>query len=112
MLKFYYLNFLESREAGFIYAINSAAVMYRVTQACTKGELSKCGCDKNIKNKQLDGNYKWGGCSDNVFFGHKFSKKFSDSSELLELKLKNNVDDRLMNLHNNEVGRRVCVTKI
>jgi wingless-type MMTV integration site family protein 4 len=82
--------------------------MYRVTQACTKGEIDKCGCDQNVQKKKLDGNFEWGGCSHNVFFGHKFSRKFVDSSEIAEIRRKNNVEDRLMNLHNNEVGRRVC----
>ena len=81
--------------------------MYRVTQACSKGELNKCGCDQTAKKKQLDGDFEWGGCSQNVFFGHKFSRKFVDSSEIMELRKKRSIDYRLMNLHNNEVGRRV-----
>ena len=86
--------------------------MYRVTQACTKGELSKCGCDKSIKKKKVNGDFEWGGCSHNVFFGHKFSRKFADASEITELKKRNNIETRLMNLHNNEVGRRVSYIKI
>lgn len=35
-----------SREAAFVYAISSAAVTYAVTRACTRGQLSRCGCDR------------------------------------------------------------------
>ena len=85
--------------------------MYRVTQACTKGEFSKCGCDQT-KKKAIEIDFEWGGCSQNVFFGHKFSRKFADASEIVELRKKRSTDYRLMNLHNNEVGRRVSSSLI
>lgn len=43
----------------------------------------------------------WGGCSDNVGFGEAISKQFVDALETGQ-------DARAaMNLHNNEVGRKV-----
>lgn len=45
--------------------------------------------------------WKWGGCSADIEFGLKFSRKFLDAREI-------EGDARsLMNLHNNRAGRRV-----
>lgn len=50
--------------------------------------------------------WEWGGCSDNVGFGFKFSREFVDTGERgRSLREK-------MNLHNNEAGRWVSVTKM
>lgn len=48
--------------------------------------------------------WKWGGCSADIGFGMKFSRKFLDAREI-------EGDARsLMNLHNNRAGRKVCFT--
>ena len=102
----------KSRESAFIYAIGSAAIMYKITQACSKGDLNNCGCETQRVRKESSEilqQFKWGGCSDNVIFGHKFSQKFLDSKEYNQNKRLFS-DERLMNLHNNEVGRRVCIS--
>lgn len=97
--------------------------MYQVTKACTRGELRGCTCisrklkydrpiDTNNNERLKDdnmGKYEWGGCSENVIFGYKLSKIFVDSKEKED---DNNgrisqVEGKLINLHNNEVGRRV-----
>jgi hypothetical protein len=120
--------------------------MYQITKACSRGDLKGCSCNKKleyspqmqmpstrampVKNNFLNdnvGKYEWGGCSDNVLFGYKLSKQFVDSKEQEE---NGNGDDarqnrrpnifgtelKLMNLHNNEVGRRVyklhCLNKV
>lgn len=45
--------------------------------------------------------WEWGGCSDNIGFGFKFSREFVDTGERgRSLREK-------MNLHNNEAGRYV-----
>ena len=120
---------LKSKETAFVYAVNSAAAMFQVTRACAKGELKKCQCDhksrdENLENYQKKNNVQkngneWGGCSDNVLFGYKLSKKFVDSEEHQDLKLAkvdvegkkeliyNKKEFKLINLHNNEIGRRV-----
>ncbi len=39
--------FAGTKEAAFLNAISSAGVTYAITQACSTGNLSSCGCDKN-----------------------------------------------------------------
>lgn len=47
--------------------------------------------------------WEWGGCSDNIGFGFKFSREFVDTGERgRSLREK-------MNLHNNEAGRIVSI---
>ena len=104
--------------------------MYEITRACQKGDLKKCSCKdqqerdlakSSIQSKQ---SFEWAGCTDNVLFGHKLSKRFVDSKEYhgsltKPLKLSPNRQEniylnkeyKLMNLHNNEVGRRVRFEK-
>ncbi|PVD19491.1 hypothetical protein C0Q70_19980 [Pomacea canaliculata] len=93
---------IMSRETAYIYAISSAGVMYAVTRACAKGELLKCGCDQRVRRRlDTDGTFEWGGCSDNIRYGSKFSKDFVDANEL-QLSA-----EGLMNLWNNGAGRKV-----
>lgn len=91
-----------SREAAFTYAITAAGVAHAVTAACSQGNLSQCGCDREKQgyHDQEEG-WKWGGCSADVKYGIEFSRRFVDAREI-----KKNAR-RLMNLHNNEAGRKV-----
>ncbi|CAH1784164.1 unnamed protein product [Owenia fusiformis] len=92
-----------SREAAFVYSISSAGVVHAITRACSKGDLQNCACDptKTGQSKDRKGEFKWGGCSDNVRYGADFSRMFVDARE------KRIRDARaLMNLHNNRAGRR------
>ncbi|EHH20328.1 hypothetical protein EGK_03157 [Macaca mulatta] len=93
---------LGSREAAFTYAITAAGVAHAVTAACSQGNLSNCGCDREKQGyyNQAEG-WKWGGCSADVRYGIDFSRRFVDAREI-----KKNAR-RLMNLHNNEAGRKV-----
>ncbi|XP_067683611.1 protein Wnt-2b-A-like isoform X2 [Haliotis asinina] len=92
-----------SREAAFVYAISSAGVVHAITRACSNGELHDCACDPSKKGTSSDsrGEFDWGGCSDWVQYGSKFSRMFIDAKE-------RKVRDAraLMNLHNNRAGRR------
>ncbi|XP_055339020.1 protein Wnt-4-like [Paramacrobiotus metropolitanus] len=93
-----------TREAAFVHAISSASVAYAVTRACSTGELSKCSCDNSIRGRSPDG-HQWSGCSDNIAFGSQFSKSFVDSRERVKRSgLK--ASRALMNLHNNQAGRK------
>lgn len=91
-----------SREAAFTYAIIAAGVAHAITAACTQGNLSNCGCDKEKQGQyHKDEGWKWGGCSADIRYGIGFSKVFVDAREI-----KQNART-LMNLHNNEAGRKV-----
>lgn len=67
--------------------------------------MSHCGCDREKQGyyNQEEG-WKWGGCSADIKHGIEFSRRFVDAREI-----KKNAR-RLMNLHNNEAGRKV-ITK-
>lgn len=93
---------LGSKEAAFTYAIIAAGVAHAITAACTQGNLSDCSCDKEKQGfYSKDQGWKWGGCSADIRYGLGFSKVFIDAREV-----KQNART-LMNLHNNEVGRKV-----
>ncbi|KAK2581021.1 hypothetical protein KPH14_006071 [Odynerus spinipes] len=88
-----------SREAAFTYAISSAGVTYAVTAACSRGNITACGCEPAIRTrKELPPNgWEWGGCSADVTYG----MRFLDAREI-------EGDARsLMNLHNNKAGRKI-----
>ncbi|XP_076861082.1 protein Wnt-7b isoform X3 [Brachyhypopomus gauderio] len=91
-----------SREAAFTYAVTAAGVAHAVAAACGQGDLSHCGCDgeKQGYHDQQEG-WRWGGCSADVKYGVELSRRFVDAREI-----KKNAR-RLMNLHNNEAGRKV-----
>ncbi|OWF36236.1 protein Wnt-5b-like [Mizuhopecten yessoensis] len=97
-----------SREAAFTHAISAAGVVHAVSRACREGELSRCGCSKAMRPKELKRDWIWGGCGDNIEYGYKFAQYFVDVRE----KDKNHkrgsreLARMLMNLHNNEAGRR------
>uniref|UniRef100_A0ABZ3NNE1 Protein Wnt n=1 Tax=Rattus norvegicus TaxID=10116 RepID=A0ABZ3NNE1_RAT len=92
-----------TREAAFVYAISSAGVAFAVTRACSSGDLEKCGCDRTVHGVSPQG-FQWSGCSDNIAYGVAFSQSFVDVRE----RSKGASSSRaLMNLHNNEAGRKV-----
>ncbi|XP_053675068.1 protein Wnt-1 [Anopheles nili] len=97
------------RETAFIYAITSAAVTHSVARACSEGSIEACTCDYSHHNRAPEtnnkgavagvGDWEWGGCSDNIGFGFKFSREFVDTGE------RGRTLREKMNLHNNEAGR-------
>lgn len=101
---------VDSKEAAFVSALFSAGVTYAVTKACSSNKLESCSCDSSEKGFDKDGN-KWHRCSDNIAFGISFAKEFTDSEELnwsTQRKFTSH-DRNLMNLHNNEAGRKVIL---
>ena len=94
---------LGTREAAFVHAISSAGVSHAVTRSCSSGHLDSCGCDRSIQGTSPQG-FEWAGCSDNIAYGNAFSKNFVDVRERAKGK---RAGKALMNLHNNEAGRRV-----
>ena len=99
----YFINVSSAgtREAAFTHAIMSAGITYSVTDACTQGNLTQCGCDTSLKNGQESAKgWKWGGCSVDIDFGTKFAERFMAARG----------HDRrigLMNHHNSRAGREV-----
>ncbi|XP_066249159.1 protein Wnt-4-like isoform X1 [Euwallacea similis] len=97
---------IKSREAAYLSAISAASVAYAITRACTKGELAEyCSCDNKIRMRKTT-KWKWGGCSDDIRFGEKFSREFLDVREDAGTAL------GLMNIHNNEAGRRAVRSRM
>jgi wingless-type MMTV integration site family protein 7 len=89
-----------------MYAVISAGVTYALMDACSRGNISICGCDAHYPSALDDGPaasaWKWGGCSVDLGFGMGFARKFLDAQE------SDAGDSRsLMNLHNNKAGRKV-----
>lgn len=84
--------------------MSSAGVAHSVTRACSSGALERCGCDRSIHGRSAEG-FEWAGCSDNIAYGSAFAKTFIDAREKVK---KADVASRaLMNLHNNNAGRKV-----
>ncbi|XP_070559384.1 protein Wnt-5b-like isoform X2 [Ptychodera flava] len=99
---------IASREAAFTYAISAAGVMNAISRSCREGELDKCGCSKAVRPVNLDKDWLWGGCGDNVDYGYLFGKQFVDAKEEKNAaKGAKQKARREMNLHNNEAGRKV-----
>lgn len=103
-------SFSGCRETAFLYAITSAAVTHSIARACSEGTIESCTCDYSHHSKSpkiTSGgvanvrDWEWGGCSDNIEFGFKFSRDFVDTGERGR-----NLREK-MNLHNNEAGRAV-----
>ncbi|XP_014677720.1 PREDICTED: protein Wnt-16-like [Priapulus caudatus] len=94
------------RETAFLYGVTSAGVVHAVTQSCSAGNLTDCSCDMSRQGQTdpVEG-WKWGGCSDNVNYGLDFSRKFVDAPDKIKHKKLRDVRN-LMNLQNNEAGRR------
>lgn len=80
-----------------------------ISRACREGELSTCGCSRAARPKDLPRDWLWGGCGDNVEYGYRFAKEFVDAREREKNFAKGSEEQgrALMNLQNNEAGRRV-----
>lgn len=101
--------FTGTKESAFVHSLAAAAVAYSVTQACSIGRLDVCGCGRTPKMKLKNKNWMWGGCSDNIAYGVRFSDKFTDAVERKRMKGLEKIAMRraIMNIHNNEAGRLV-----
>nr|XP_014277554.1 protein Wnt-7b-like [Halyomorpha halys] len=92
------LRYPGSREAAFTYGVASAGVAYSIAAACSRGNISSCGCEPG-RRPALASNWKWGGCSVDIGYGVRFARRFLDAREI-------EGDARsLMNLQNNRAGR-------
>ncbi|KAK2583947.1 hypothetical protein KPH14_001206 [Odynerus spinipes] len=106
---------VNSREAAFVYAISAAGIAYSVTRACSRGELTDCSCDNRIRTRRPN-NWQWGGCSEDIHFGDKFSREWTDGAEepVKEGALHGvkGLAGQLMRKHDSEAGRRAVRSKM
>lgn len=47
----FFLSPAGSREAAFTYAIANAGIVYAIAAACSRGNISICGCDQVHRHK-------------------------------------------------------------
>ncbi|KAI1296513.1 Protein Wnt-4 [Halotydeus destructor] len=102
-----------TREAAFVHAITSAGVAYAVTKICSQGQLLKCGCDQSHLGPAIG--FQWAGCSDNIAYGAAFAKSFVDSRYIKASRSTKSSGARaraLMNIHNNNIGRKLLVNSM
>lgn len=99
---------IGSRETAFTYAVSAAGVVNAMSRACREGELSSCGCSRAARPKDLPRDWLWGGCGDNIEYGYRFAKEFVDARERERVYQRGSYESAriMMNLHNNEAGRR------
>jgi len=92
-----------------MYAILSAGVIQTVSRACRNGELRACGCGRRLRPRGLPRDWLWGGCGDNVDYGYRFAQGFVDirEREMNHPRRSRQLAVMLMNVHNNEAGRKV-----
>ncbi|XP_023711781.1 protein Wnt-5b isoform X2 [Cryptotermes secundus] len=104
---------IASREAAFAHAIGAAGVVHAISRACRDGQLSSCGCSRTGRPRDLHRDWIWGGCGDNLEYGYKFTQGFVDVREREKNYRRGSKDQgrSLMNLHNNEAGRRAVIKK-
>eukprot|EP00794_Sanderia_malayensis_P006754 gene6754-7513_t len=101
---------IGTKETAFVHAITSAGVVFSVTRSCSAGMFPDCEKCDTSKRGHVDksGEWKWGDCNDNVFYGAEFAEKFIDSSEKYAERIRRSRKKylkRVMNLHNNKAGR-------
>lgn len=102
-MSFYYL-LSGTREAAFVYALSAATISHTIARACTSGDLRLCSCGP-IPAEIPEPGYRWGGCADNLHYGLIMGSKFSDAP--MKMKRSGSHANKLMHLHNSEVGRQV-----
>lgn len=95
-----------TREAAFVYALSAATISHTIARACTSGDLRLCSCGP-IPAEIPEPGYRWGGCADNLHYGLIMGSKFSDAP--MKMKRAGSHANKLMHLHNSEVGRQVSI---
>ena len=90
-----------TRETAFLHAISAAAITHELTVQCRQNRIPGCRCGKTREQPKGKSDWQWGGCSDDIKFGEKETRRFIDKLE------KGNDARTAFNLHNNQVGRKV-----
>ncbi|NXD90557.1 WNT4 protein, partial [Chaetorhynchus papuensis] len=89
-----------TQESAFIHATSSASIAFAVTCACSRGELHKRGCDRRIRGVSPGG--EEAGAREQVAEGNAFVDSPERSCTVSSSRA-------LMNLHNNETGRKALL---
>lgn len=107
-----------TREQAFVSALSAASVVHAIAKACAAGFLQHCNCGP-MPNEPPAADYKWGGCGDDVAYGMKLGRFFTDIPWSQKFHItysknkekpawkKNRVTKAALNLHNQDAGRRV-----
>ena len=99
-----------------MHALSSAALVFAITQGCTTDGVCDCGREPGLsllqsyrrKHGSNQYTYAWRGCHDNIAMATRFSKDFLDRREVKKTK---SVPRKVLNLHNNDLGRKVSHRK-
>ena len=108
IIDFFHL-YTATKEHAFVHALTSATAVHAITAACSEGRINGCTCDNRLNGQKTSDGATWGGCSDNVEYGVRFARDFLDARERegYENKTEKEKDLATVNLHNNNVGRKV-----
>ena len=88
----------ETREAAFVYALTSAAVVHTIADKLTEDNAKCATLDRSL----LPEGQKWFGCSPDIHYSILFAKQFMDSRVDNE-----NVKFKTFVHRNSEIGRLV-----
>ena len=92
-----------SREQAFVYALSGASLTHAVAKTCSAGTSIRCGCGA-MPRDQPDGDFRWGGCNDDVVFAAQFSRTFTEAGWTGRKKMSKRT---VTNKHNYAAGRKV-----
>lgn len=73
-----------SRETAFLSSTWSAGVVQAITRACSRGQMGTCDCDparREGQDRDAEGVFTWGGCSDPIRFGMRLTRLFLDATD-------------------------------
>ncbi|XKL62810.1 hypothetical protein PGB90_002643 [Kerria lacca] len=66
-----------TKERAFVHALSAAALTYTIAKGCASSSIYSCSCSPHPAEPP-NGNFKWGGCGDNISWGSKFTRQFVD----------------------------------
>ncbi|XP_029463133.1 protein Wnt-11b-2-like [Rhinatrema bivittatum] len=98
-----------TRESAFVHALSAAAVGHSIARACASAELPTCSCG-GVPDDASDASFRWGGCGDNLPYGLQMGSAFTDAP--MKSRKAGMQASKLMNLHNNAVGRQALADSL
>ena len=101
-----------SKEAAFVHAITSAALVHSVSKSCSSGDLRECTCAGRRVDRRASSRIRleWIGCNDDVNYGVWLSKTFADPVADGRQSSRKKKGIIAANIHNNAAGRLVSPT--